>query len=195
MKYRNKQKEIEAIQWTGDNLEDIQEFCGKDRVRESENSPGYLFIKDKDKVVEYQMAKKGEYLAKAEDDFILSYDAHFFEKHYIPEDKWEEIDDGYHTFKELYEYRKLYNAVFFNSLPPDKFKVLKSKRHADGEECFGGGWFVVQAELPTGQISNHYEMKDWDLFKIPEKEFANEWDGHSPADVAKRIKEYILNEK
>lgn len=39
------------------------------------------------------------------------------------------------------------------------------------------------AELPTGQISNHYEMKDWDLFNIPEKEKANMWDGHSPQDV------------
>ena len=101
----------------------------------------------------------------------------------------ENINDGYHTFKELYRYRKLYNAAFFNLLPKDI--VLKSKRHSDGEECFGGGWFIVQAELPTGQISNHYEMKDWELFKIPEKERANKWDGHTPEDVAKRIEEYV----
>ena len=43
------------------------------------------------------------------------------------------------------------------------------------------------AELPTGQISNHYEMKDWDKFQIPEKEVANKWDGHSPRDVADRL--------
>lgn len=193
-KYRNRTKEIEAIQWTGDNFKDIKEFCGKDNIRKSKNSRGALFLSE-DEDEDYLQIKLNDYIVKANDGLLLGYEQKLFESRYINEDEWENIDDGYHTFKELYEYRKLYNAVFFNSLPADKFKVLKSKRHADGEECFGGGWFVVQAELPTGQISNHYEMKDWDLFKIPEKEFANEWDGHSPADVAKRIKAYILNEK
>jgi len=35
-----------------------------------------------------------------------------------------------------------------------------------GEYCFGGGWFLVVAVLPTGQISNHYELKHWDLLNI-----------------------------
>lgn len=100
-----------------------------------------------------------------------------------------ELSDGYHTFNELYDYRKLYNAAFFNLLPKDC--VHKSKRHHTGEECFGGGWFIVMANLPTGQISNHYEMKDWDLFKVPEKEFADEWDGHTPQDAAERLLNYI----
>ena len=81
----------------------------------------------------------------------------------------ENTSDGYHTFKELYEFRLLYNAGMFNELAKDKqYNVHKSKKHSDGEECFGGGWFVVQATLPTGQISNHYELKDWDLFKCEE---------------------------
>lgn len=29
------------------------------------------------------------------------------------------------------------------------YKVHKSWRHPDGELCFDGGWFVVQATLPT----------------------------------------------
>lgn len=48
-----------------------------------------------------------------------------------------EVSDGYHTFNELYYYRMLYNAAFFNLLP--KGLVYKSKRHHTGEECFGGG--------------------------------------------------------
>ena len=104
-----------------------------------------------------------------------------------------EISDGYHTFNELYYYRMLYNAAFFNLLP--KGWVHKSKRHHTGEECFGGGWFIVMANLPTGQVSNHYELKDWDLFKVPEKEFADEWDGHTPQEVAERIKKYLLQEQ
>lgn len=104
-----------------------------------------------------------------------------------------EVSDGYHTFNELYYYRMLYNAAFFNLLP--KEWVHKSKRHHTGEECFGGGWFIVMANLPTGQISNHYELKDWDLFKIPEKEFADEWDGHTPQEAAERLYKYLQEEQ
>lgn len=100
----------------------------------------------------------------------------------------ENTSDGYHTFKELYEFRKLYNAALFNEWSKKNiYNIHKSKKHNDGEECFGGGWFIVMADLPTGQISNHYELKDWDLFKIPEKEFADKWDGHTSHDVAERL--------
>lgn len=112
--------------------------------------------------------------------------------------------DGYHTFNELYEFRKLYNAALFNlwalhfggevfkKVDGDKvnpkYLVHKSWKHNDGELCFGGGWFIVVAELPTGQISNHYEAKDWDLFKIPEVEKAlRPFDGHTSADVIARL--------
>lgn len=105
-----------------------------------------------------------------------------------------EISDGYHTFDELYEFRKLYNAGFFNGLvESNSVKVYKSKKHYDGELCFGGGWFIVVAELPTGQISNHYKESDWDLFKIPEVEKSLiPFDGHTGADVIQRLKDYIL---
>ena len=104
-----------------------------------------------------------------------------------------EVSDGYHTFNELYYYRMLYNAAFFNLLP--KEWVHKSKRHHTGEECFGGGWFIVMANLPTGQISNHYELKDWDLFQVPEKEFSDEWDGHTPQEAAERLCKYLQQEQ
>ena len=104
-----------------------------------------------------------------------------------------EVSDGYHTFNELYYYRMLYNAAFFNLLP--KEWVHKSKKHHTGEECFGGGWFIVMANLPTGQISNHYELKDWDLFKVPVKEFADEWDGHTPQEAADRLHKYLQQEQ
>lgn len=44
-----------------------------------------------------------------------------------------EVSDGYHTFDELYEFRKLYNAALFNEWAAQgKFSVHKSKRHFDG---------------------------------------------------------------
>lgn len=106
--------------------------------------------------------------------------------------------DGYHTFDELYEFRKVYNAALFNEWAKPfgitengitTHDVHKSWKHHDGEPCFGGGWFIVVAILPTGQISNHYEAKDWDLFKIPETETAKyPFDGHTPNDVLERLK-------
>ena len=121
--------------------------------------------------------------------------------------------DGYHTFNELYEFRKVYHAALFNEWAAQqetvggvfdhngmnpirtKYDVHKSWKHNDGELCFGGGWFIVVAVLPTGQISNHYEAKDWDLFKIPEFEKAKyPFDGHTPADVLKRLAHLIMSE-
>lgn len=105
-----------------------------------------------------------------------------------------EISDGYHTFNELYRYRMLYNAAFFNALAKEgSIKMCKSRRHSDGEKCFGSDdWFIVMAILPTGQISNHYESKYWDLFNIPESEIAFEYDGHTPNEAADRIERYLI---
>ena len=100
------------------------------------------------------------------------------------------VSDGFHTFDELYEFRKLYNAALFNEwAKQNKYNVHKAARHFEGDKCFGGGWFIVVAVLPEGQISNHYEMKDWDLFQVPEHEKALfEFDGHTSEDVMTRLK-------
>jgi len=100
--------------------------------------------------------------------------------------------DGYHTFNELYEFRKAYNVALFNEWAANgKCSVHKSWRHHDGELCFGGGWFIVVAVLPQGQISNHYEAKDWDLFRIQETAKALfEFDGHTGLDVIARLKSH-----
>ena len=105
----------------------------------------------------------------------------------VDENDIENISDGYHTFKELYEFRKLYNAAFFNELSKNNVcKVHKSKRHSDGELCFGGGWFLVGINTPEGPYTYHYELKDWDLFNCEELDRAPEWDGHTDED-AKRL--------
>lgn len=112
-------------------------------------------------------------------------------------DEFGEVSDGYHTFKELYEFRLLYNAAFFNELyrSHQQYDVYKSWRHSDGRECFDGGWFIVMTQLPTGQISNHYEAKDWPLFDIGEYDKAAKWDGHTAQDAAKRLRNYLEGPK
>lgn len=122
------------------------------------------------------------------------------------------LSDGCHTFKELYDFRMVYNAALFNEWAkawrnqqewmikgrrydvPEfpKYDAHKSWNHNDGSPCFGGGWFIVVAKLPTGQISNHYEEKYWHLFKIPALERARyEFDGHTSQDVLTRLKEIL----
>lgn len=108
----------------------------------------------------------------------------------LPSEEKQRVTDGYHTFQELYEFRKVYNAALFNFWSAyNYFPVVKSYKHHDGELCFGGGWFIVTATLPTGQISNHYKNEDWDLFRCKEVEKAPEWDGHTSADVLKRLQD------
>jgi len=122
--------------------------------------------------------------------------------------KTSDVSDGYHSFAELYQYRMLLQAMLFNQWaqqdkwqreeptpdPLQMFNVHKSTRHHDGEFCFdsGGEWFIVMAALPgIGQISNHYHADYWDLFDIPEQEFADEYDGHTPQEAAGRMEAYI----
>ena len=108
------------------------------------------------------------------------------------ESGWLAVDgttsDGYHTFDELYRYRMLYNAHAARGWHSRGITVVKSYRHSDGEECFGGGWFIVTALLPSGQVSNHYEAEHWDLFDIPSVGMAPEYDGHTPEMAAARLK-------
>lgn len=130
----------------------------------------------------------------------------------LPSEERGKVSDGYHTIDELYNFRKVYNAILFNewakmyyynlemkekqgfnidmeAVTKSCYDVHKSWRHYDGELCFGGDWFIVVAVLPTGQISNHYHAKDWGLFRIPEVEKAKyEWDGHSSQDCIDRLK-------
>lgn len=99
-----------------------------------------------------------------------------------------EASDGYHTHNELYQFRLLYHAHAVRGWVAAGVPVVKSWRHSDGEPCFGGGWFIVVAQLPTaGQVSNHYPAESWELFQVPEVDRAP-FDGHTSADVAARLR-------
>lgn len=104
-----------------------------------------------------------------------------------------EVSDGYHTFDELYDHRvtlfialcRLYADTHF---PID---VWRSKRHSDGELCFGTRTqYVLGINQEAGkQITYHLPIERWD-----ETDFAAtlekgpEWDGHTSADVLARLK-------
>ena len=97
--------------------------------------------------------------------------------------------DAHHTMDELYEYRMLYNAHAANEWARhDTYPVVKSRLHSNGEPCFGGGWFIIVATLPTGQVSNHYRDEFWPLFVVPEVDLPPGYDGHNPGDAAQRLR-------
>lgn len=98
---------------------------------------------------------------------------------------------------ELYDFRLTYNALLFNEWAENqKYEVYKSRRHGDGELCFDGEYFIVVAQLPTGQVTNHYHIMHWDMFKINEYEKVKEdFDGHTSYDVIERLQQVIDDER
>lgn len=98
------------------------------------------------------------------------------------------ISDGYHTFRELYDFRKAYNALLFNAWAKlGKYDVYKSKNHEEGGDPMFDGYFVVGCNTPFGQVTNHYKMDTWDLFQVEEREYAVKWDGHTPQAALQRL--------
>jgi hypothetical protein len=93
-----------------------------------------------------------------------------------------ELSDGYHTFNSLYDQRLFLFAALVNTYTDHSWK---SRRHFDGEECFGGDWFIVGVTTPRGDYTYHYENKHWDMFKCKELETAPQWDGHTDKDVSR----------
>lgn len=96
--------------------------------------------------------------------------------------------DGHHTHNELYRFRVVLHAFAVRTWIGEGYTVVKSWRHHDGEEPFGGiGWFIVVADLPEGQASNHYHGQYWDLFDLPQVERAPLWDGHTSDQALERM--------
>lgn len=102
----------------------------------------------------------------------------------VPEGGIGEMSDGYHTFNGLYYQRMVLFAALVKA---HKDKAWKSRKHEDGEPCFGGGWFIVGIDTPEGSYTYHYEEKDFDFFDCKELPVAKHWDGHTEADVTRLL--------
>ena len=105
------------------------------------------------------------------------------------------LNELYETNQGLYEFRLVYNALLFNTWHKhDEIEVYKSRRHSDGSVPFDDpNWFIVVAILPGGsQVTNHYHVKYWSYFKIPQYDTVkDEFDGHDSHDVLRRLKGLI----
>lgn len=92
--------------------------------------------------------------------------------------------DGYHTFGQLYYQRMVLWAAIVNA---NSARAWKTRRHEDGELCFGGGWFLVTIDTPEGAYGYHYEdtPANWELFRCEELPKAKPWDGYDERDVCR----------
>ena len=65
MKYKSKPKIIEAIQWTGKNLDEIYSFCGPENIGPIERRPDYaLKIKTLESSGGYNIVDKFDWIIK-----------------------------------------------------------------------------------------------------------------------------------
>lgn len=101
----------------------------------------------------------------------------------LPETGVGDMSDGYHTFNELYHHRAVLFSVICNLHP---LCAWKAKKHHDG--TMYDGMFIVGINTPAGQATYHYDIDPyWDMFLVPEAEFAPAWDGHTSDEAIKRI--------
>lgn len=110
----------------------------------------------------------------------------------------EDVADEYHSMHELYQHRMALNIALFNFMYMVDVSIrgeeasykkplyMKSKLHNDGT-MFEGGYFIVMAITPEGQISYHYKLEHWDKFRIPIVERTPPWDGHNSEQVMERL--------
>ena len=113
----------------------------------------------------------------------------------IPMKNVEDVSDGYHSFKQLYEHRitlyialcamiyKFYQGKGFRQRCP----VWKSRKHSDDSSY--EGWFIMGINTEKGeQISYHLPDKYWDKTKFAKSlPCAPEFDGHTAEDVIERL--------
>jgi len=111
----------------------------------------------------------------------------------------EDVSDGYHTFKELYEHRitlfillckTFSDIVYYDCSIPERMKpaVWRSKLHSD--ETSWEGWFIMGINKEDGeQITYHLPESKWDdTYFAKTLDKAPEFDGHTPEDVLERLK-------
>ena len=116
--------------------------------------------------------------------------------HYMSQDTFGKVSDGYHTFDELYEHR----CLLWVALLVQVSALVELCVHEFGVDWMGPtpefvrfkhyeGWFLLGVIVPkVGQMSYHLPMKFWDDCGFAEEK---EWDfdGHTSNDVLVRIQQ------
>lgn len=111
-RYVKKPIAVEAVKWKGFNNHEIEDFAGDnvkiEVIREGDADRGIppsvdCSIETLEGVMK---ANVGDYIIKGVNGEFYPCKQDIFEKTYLHEDDMGNVSDGYHTFNELYKYRK-----------------------------------------------------------------------------------------
>jgi hypothetical protein len=93
--------------------------------------------------------------------------------------------DGYHTFDELYDHRVTLFITLCHFVRTHQF-VWRSMTHSDGTSF--EGWFLLGIGVESGrQITYHVPVSRWNETDFAQTRDAPPFDGHTSADVLKRL--------
>lgn len=94
--------------------------------------------------------------------------------------------DGFHTFDELYHHRTILFAMLAQPGRTVRWvDAWKSRQHADGSMF--DGFFIAGITTRDGEATYHCRLEYWDLFDVPERDRAPDFDGHTPDDTLARL--------
>lgn len=102
-------------------------------------------------------------------------------------DSPEEISDGYHTFKELYNHRHILTCHLLIQYRDIAFKTRKNQDKDEWE-----GWFIAGLNTKLGQISYHLPIEYWNMLPVQEIVYNDKYDGHSSFDVHNRLRRLLM---
>lgn len=202
--YTRKPKVVVAYKWDGkqETLDKIKEMVlPYHNTNPVEKFGTDLYIKNGDHRV---ICHINSYVVVDEAFNFLVYKEGDFKANF-QEGNIEDISDGFHTFKELYEHRirlwiSLCKAVAgiatvhrITGKDHDRLKVWRSMRHDDGELAFCGEWFILGIAKEKGNVMTyHLPIEYWDECAVFSEEIERAvYDGHTSDDVLERLKSFI----
>lgn len=101
-----------------------------------------------------------------------------FFREQLPEDQSRnEISDGYHTFRELYDHRRALTVALTRTAMDCFIRCWRSRFHHPLDGRMFDGSFIVGIDLPNGTITYHYNEEFWEEFShLPALDHAPRWD-------------------
>ena len=95
----------------------------------------------------------------------------------IPSSELQNMSDGYHTFKELYDHRIMLFLALMRMAADAGLECGWSRKHSDGELCFGGGWVIGWVAMPNGKQARYHMEDTRPLPPMLEKPLGLPWNG------------------